>query len=128
MAAFVTLCEAYIGIESPLNLWSHFFWARLQPNSSTRAASLGSVDILVRTSPRSDISIPQPNSPVGWWKAWFLLKNEADVSLPAFTGGCPIPHPDWEHDVTQIDFPYLQPLLEIVRVLQQKGLTGEGIL
>jgi hypothetical protein len=27
MAAFVTLCEAYIGIEPSLNLWSHFFWA-----------------------------------------------------------------------------------------------------
>jgi hypothetical protein len=25
MAAFVTLCEADIGIEPPLNLWSHFF-------------------------------------------------------------------------------------------------------
>jgi hypothetical protein len=30
--------------------------------------------------------------------------------------------------VTQIDFPELQPLLESVRVLQQKGLTDEGIL
>jgi hypothetical protein len=30
--------------------------------------------------------------------------------------------------VTQIDFPQLQPLLETVRVLQQNGLTGEGIL
>jgi hypothetical protein len=45
-----------------------------------------------------------------------------------FTGGCPVPHPDWEHNVTQIDFPQLQPLLETVRVLQQNGLTGEGIL
>jgi hypothetical protein len=27
-----------------------------------------------------------------------------------------------------IDFPQLQPLLETVQVLQQKGLTGEGIL
>jgi hypothetical protein len=25
MAAFVTQCEAYIGIEPPLNLWSHIF-------------------------------------------------------------------------------------------------------
>jgi hypothetical protein len=25
VAAFVTLCEAYIRIEHPLNLWSHFF-------------------------------------------------------------------------------------------------------
>jgi hypothetical protein len=29
MAAFVTLCEAYIGIEPHMNLWSHFFQARL---------------------------------------------------------------------------------------------------
>jgi hypothetical protein len=30
--------------------------------------------------------------------------------------------------MTWIDFPQLQPLLETVQVLQQKGLTGEGIL
>jgi hypothetical protein len=29
MAAFVTLCEAYIRIEPLFNLWSYFFWARL---------------------------------------------------------------------------------------------------
>jgi hypothetical protein len=30
MAAFVTLCEAYIETEPHLNLCSHFFWAQLQ--------------------------------------------------------------------------------------------------
>jgi hypothetical protein len=25
MAAFLILCETYIGIEPPLNLWGHFF-------------------------------------------------------------------------------------------------------
>jgi hypothetical protein len=29
---------------------------------------------------------------------------------------------------SRIDFPKLQPLLETIRVLEQKGLTGEGIL
>jgi hypothetical protein len=29
MAAFVTLCEAYIGIEPLLKLWSHFFQDQL---------------------------------------------------------------------------------------------------
>jgi hypothetical protein len=29
MAAFVTLCEAYIGIEPHFNLWRYFFQARL---------------------------------------------------------------------------------------------------
>jgi hypothetical protein len=27
MAAFMALCEAYIGIELHFNLWSHIFWA-----------------------------------------------------------------------------------------------------
>jgi hypothetical protein len=54
MAAFMTLCEAYIRIEPPLNMWSHIFWAQLLPDSGTRAASLGSVDILVRTGLGSD--------------------------------------------------------------------------
>jgi hypothetical protein len=54
MAAFVTLCEAYITIEPPLNMWSHFYWARLLPDLGTRAVSLGSVDILVRTGLGSD--------------------------------------------------------------------------
>jgi hypothetical protein len=30
--------------------------------------------------------------------------------------------------MTQINFPRLQPLLETVQVLQQKGLTAEGIM
>jgi hypothetical protein len=29
MAAFMTLCEAYNGIEPHFNLWSYFFLARL---------------------------------------------------------------------------------------------------
>jgi hypothetical protein len=60
MVAFMTLCEAYKRIEPPLNLWSHFFQARLQLNLGTGAASLGSVDILVRKDPGSNayFSIP----------------------------------------------------------------------
>jgi hypothetical protein len=71
MAAFVTLCEAYIGIEPLLKLWSHFFEDQLWPNLGMGAASLDSVDILVHPSPGFDtyFSIPQPDSPFGWQKA-----------------------------------------------------------
>jgi hypothetical protein len=54
VAFFQNLCEAYIGIVPPLNLWNHFFQARLRPDSGTGAASLGSADILVHTGPGSD--------------------------------------------------------------------------
>jgi hypothetical protein len=57
-----------------------------------------------------------------------LLKDKVDALLPTFTGGCPVPHPNWEHGVARTDLPQLQPLLEIVRGLLQKGLTGEEIL
>jgi hypothetical protein len=50
----VTLCEAFIGIESHLNLWSFLFWARLSQGSDTRVVTLGSVDILVHSGPHID--------------------------------------------------------------------------
>jgi hypothetical protein len=129
MAAFVTLCEAHIGIEPPVNMWSHIFCALLQHDSGTGAAPLGSVDISVCFGPRADsyFFVPQHNPPIGWRIEGFLLKDEAGASLPTFMGGCPIPHPSWEHGVAQTDFPQLQPMLEIVWGLLQKGLTSEEI-
>jgi hypothetical protein len=47
MVAFVTLCEAYMGIEPHFNLCNYFFHARLRQGSDTKAAVLGSVDIYV---------------------------------------------------------------------------------
>jgi hypothetical protein len=94
----VILCEAYIGIESPLNLWSHFFQALLRQGPDVGATFLGSVDISVHSRSRADFyfSILQPNPSVGWKKAWFLLKIETEAPLPTFTGGRPVPHSNWE--------------------------------
>jgi hypothetical protein len=116
MTTLVTLCEAYIGIEPHMNLWSHFFQARLRQGSDAGAASLGSVDVLVHSRPEADLyfSIPLPDPLVGWWKAWLLLKNDADTPLPMFMGGRPVPHPNWQYDVARIDLHRLQPLLKII--------------
>jgi hypothetical protein len=73
-------------------------------------------------------SVPLPDPPVRWQKAWFLLRNDASVLLPAFTGGRLIPHPNWEYGVVWADLHRLQPLLEIIRGLLQSGLTGAEIL
>jgi hypothetical protein len=92
--------------------------------------ALGNVDILVRSRPRVDpyFSILLLDPSIRWRKAWFLLKNDADMSLPAFMGGRPIPHPNWEYNVARDDLHRLQPLLEIVRGLLQSGLMGAEIL
>jgi hypothetical protein len=130
MGAFMTLCEAYIGIEPHLDLWNHFFGARLRQGSDAGAASLGSVDILVHSRPAVDsyFFIPLPDPPIGWQKAWFLVNNDSDAPLPTFMCGHPIPHPNWEYGVSRSDLHRLQPLLEVIWGLLQKGLTGEEIL
>jgi hypothetical protein len=47
MAAFVTLCEAYMGIEPHFNMWNYFFHARLQQGSGMKTVALDTVDIFI---------------------------------------------------------------------------------
>jgi hypothetical protein len=54
MAAFVTLCEAYMGIEPHFNLWYYFFCAWLQQGTDAKVAVLGSVNIFIRSSHGGD--------------------------------------------------------------------------
>jgi hypothetical protein len=44
------------------------------------------------------------------------------------TGVTPIPDPNWEYGVAQADLHRLQPLLEIIRGLLQRGFMGEDLL
>jgi hypothetical protein len=82
---------------------SHWFlclllqsYTRLWHSVDAGAMALGSVDIMVRFRHKIDpyFSIPLLDPLVRWWKAWFLLKNDTDAPLSAFTGGRPIPHPN----------------------------------
>jgi hypothetical protein len=53
MAAFVTLCKAYMGIEPHIDMWNNFFHSRLQ-GSDAEASVLGCVDIFVQFGPGVD--------------------------------------------------------------------------
>jgi hypothetical protein len=59
--------------------------------------ALGNVDILVRSRPEVDpyFSILMPDYPVGWRRAWFLLRNDVDTLLHAFMGGVGASHPGY---------------------------------
>jgi hypothetical protein len=92
--------------------------------------ALGNVDILVHSGPEvdPDFSIPMPDPPVRWQRAWFLLRNDADTSLPVSVGSSSIPHPNWEYGVAWADLHRLQPLLVIIQGLLQRGLMGVEIM
>jgi hypothetical protein len=63
------------------------------------------VAIFVRTRPDVDpyFPVPMPDPPVGWQRAWFLLRNNTNAPLPAFMGSHPIPHPNWGYGEAQTD-------------------------
>jgi hypothetical protein len=46
ITAFVTLCEAYMGIHPHFNLWNHFFHIRLPQSSGVEVVGLGGMDII----------------------------------------------------------------------------------
>jgi hypothetical protein len=92
--------------------------------------ALGNVDISVRSGPdiHPYFSISLSDPPVGRRKVWFLLRRYANMPLRVFMGGYPVPHPNWEYSVARADLHRLQPLLEIVRGLLQRGLMSEEII
>jgi hypothetical protein len=96
MVAFVTLCEAYMGIEHHFNLWNYFFHAQLQQGPSTKAEVLGGVDIFIRFGHRVDPYFHLLRfSPLdGWQKVWLFLRNDTDTPLPMFIGSRPVSQPN----------------------------------
>jgi hypothetical protein len=67
IAAFVTLCEAYMGIESHIDLWNYFFQAWLPLGSDAKLAVWGSMDISVQSGLGVDpyFCLSMSNPPVG---------------------------------------------------------------
>jgi hypothetical protein len=98
---FVTLCEAYKGIEPYFNMWNYFFCVWLQQGLSTKVATLGSVDIFVWSKHGVDPYFHLPTSgPLDrWQKVCFFLRNDTDALLTVFMGSRPIPQPNWGYGV-----------------------------
>jgi hypothetical protein len=112
MTAFMTLCEAYMGIEPHFKLWNYFFHICLQQVTGAEVAALGSVDIFIRSVHGVDpyFHLLTSGSPDEWQKGWFFLKNDTDAPLPMFTGSRPNPQPNWGYNVAQKDLRRLQLL------------------
>jgi hypothetical protein len=90
---FVTLCEAYIGIEPHFNLWNYFH-AWLWQGLGVEAIILGGMYIFVRSGHGVDpyFHLPSSSPLDGWQKVWFFLRNDFDVLLTVFTSSCSSPN------------------------------------
>jgi hypothetical protein len=60
----------------------------------------------------------------GWHDGWFYLRNDDD-RLPRFSGWVLMSREDnWTYGVIEEEKPKLQPLLDALRRLRQRGLTA----
>jgi hypothetical protein len=105
IAAFITLCEAYLGVDPKFDLWNYFFRVRRpQDPKMELMVSRGTViHLKSRHGVDPYLNITMLRLMKGWRKKWFYLRNDTSASLPMFTGSRPVPLPScgggvaWKH-------------------------------
>ena len=92
MAAFVTLCEGFLGISPYFDLWRHFFAVNLQKQREKSGRQelhmpMGCAGIQLWNNRVDEYpSMWLLTSNKGWHSQWFYLKNDSTVALLKFTG------------------------------------------
>ena len=92
MAAFVALCEGFLGINTHFDLWRHFFAVNLQKKREKSGRQelhmpLECAGIQLRNNRVGEYrSMSLSMSNKGWHLQWFYLKNDAVTPLPEFIG------------------------------------------
>jgi hypothetical protein len=60
----------------------------------------------------------------GWYDSWFYLRNDDD-QLPKYSGRVLMAREEnWTYDDVEDDKPKLEPLLDMLKRLYQRGLTA----
>ncbi|KAK1632398.1 hypothetical protein QYE76_006713 [Lolium multiflorum] len=84
VAVFITLCEAFLGIEPHFGLWKKIFYVK-RYNSSNGSFVIGGVRFVAR-SEVNYFSFPMRESVQGWRLKWFYVKDSltTESQLPCF--------------------------------------------
>ncbi|KAK1605588.1 hypothetical protein QYE76_029261 [Lolium multiflorum] len=88
ISIFITLCEAFLGVQPNWALWKHIFFCR-RNGSPNVAYNIGGVVISVR--PTVDyFDVKLPDSVQGWRKKWLYIQEEnhgcVEDNIPPFDG------------------------------------------
>jgi hypothetical protein len=86
VAAFVTLCEGWLGIEPNWNLFRELFFVKIQ-DKDKQPVPIGCAMIQFRPGMKAKFPrISPPSSIAEWREGWFYLRNPGDRPFPDFTG------------------------------------------
>ena len=90
IAAFVALCEGFLGIGPHFNLWRYIFAVNLVKRwvgQQELHAPMGCASIHLRNNRGGTYPLMRlSTSNKGWHSQWFYVKNDAAAALPTFTG------------------------------------------
>jgi hypothetical protein len=115
-AAFIVLCEGFLGIKPHFELWRYFFVVSLVKKRDGSTALIGCAEIHL-SGPRAHeyMAIAPTESNKGWHSRWFYIKNHDAVALPV-----------WSWGLVDKKKKRLAPLLSAIAYLKGHGLCGTG--
>jgi Putative gypsy type transposon len=129
LAFYITLCEAFLGIEPHWMLWRHLFRVAPQRSRATgEVEAVGGAAFQLKSS-RGHVyfRLPLPTSNRGWHGGWFFVKN-VEESVPAFTGEPATPQECWQWGADKQERKKLEPYLEAIGRLKKDGLRATHVI
>ncbi|KAK1630831.1 hypothetical protein QYE76_005146 [Lolium multiflorum] len=133
ISIFITLCEAFLGVQPNWALWKRIFFCR-RNGSPNVAYNIGGVVISVR--PTVDyFDVKLPDSVQGWRKKWLYIQEEnhgcAEDNIPPFDGAEKIfRRRSWDAEATEEERASTETLMARIHELQNtrgKELSGVQI-
>ncbi|KAK1685688.1 hypothetical protein QYE76_046536 [Lolium multiflorum] len=121
ISIFITLCEAFLGVQPNWALWKRIFFCR-RNGSPNVAYNIGGVVISVR--PAVDyFDVKLPDSVQGWRKKWLYIQEEnhgcAEDNIPPFDGAEKIlRRRSWDADATEEEKASTEALMTRIHELQ----------
>ena len=97
VAGFVTVCEAFLGIELHVDFFRRIFSGRaLSEGKPLRITPVGGFVLQKKPSASGAYPAYAPcDSNRGWHEEWFYIRNPMEVSFPSFTGRRPERQDSW---------------------------------
>ncbi|KAK1693434.1 hypothetical protein QYE76_010131 [Lolium multiflorum] len=121
ISIFITLCEAFLGVQPNWALWKRIFFCR-RNGSPNVAYNIGGVVISVR--PTVDyFDVKLPDSVQGWRKKWLYIQEEnhgcAEDNIPPFDGAEKIlRRRSWDAEATEEEKASTEALMTRIHELQ----------
>ncbi|KAK1601309.1 hypothetical protein QYE76_059156 [Lolium multiflorum] len=130
ISIFITLCEAFLGVQPNWALWKRIFFCR-RNGSANVAYNIGGVVISVRSSVNY-FDVKLPDSVQGWRKKWLYIREEnhgcAEDNIPPFDGAEKIlRRRSWDAEASEEERTSTEALMTRIHELQNtrgKELSG----